>query len=56
VDEWPGLARGVASDLEADREVSNTLVLELFDIVAHPRLNERVQTLAARLRNRAEFV
>jgi hypothetical protein len=27
-------------------------VLARFDLVANPQLNERVQTLAARLRNR----
>ena len=50
--EWPGLARSVASDLESDREIAAPLVLARFDLVAHPRLNERVQTLAARLRDR----
>lgn len=54
VDEWPGLARSVADDLSADREVSNPKVLENFDIVAHPRLDDRVQILAARLRERDE--
>jgi hypothetical protein len=52
--DWPSLARGVAADLAADREISDPTVLELFDIVAHPRLNERVQTLAARLRARGD--
>jgi hypothetical protein len=52
VEDWPRLARSVATDLEADRDVSDPLVLSRFDIVAHPRLNERVQTLAARLRKR----
>ena len=52
LDEWPTLARSVADDLAADRDVSNPLVLARFDVVAHPRLNERVQTLAARLRQR----
>ena len=50
--DWPGLARRVAADLAADREVSDATVLARFDIVAHPKLNERVQTLAARLRQR----
>lgn len=54
VDEWPGLARSVADDLSADREISNEKVLENFDFVSHPRLNERVQILAARLRERDE--
>jgi hypothetical protein len=48
--DWPPLARRVASDLEADREISDATVLARFDLVAHPHLNERVQTLAARLR------
>jgi hypothetical protein len=52
LEEWPALARGVAADLAADSEISNRRVLELFDIVAHPNLNERVQTLAGRLRAR----
>ena len=50
--DWPALARSVANDLEKDRDVSDRLVLSRFDLVANPRLNERVQTLAARLRNR----
>jgi hypothetical protein len=49
---WPTLARRVADDLAADRDISDPLVLSRFDLVANPRLNERVQTLAARLRNR----
>ncbi|HUF27718.1 MAG TPA: hypothetical protein VMM18_12150 [Gemmatimonadaceae bacterium] len=51
-DEWPALAEEVAADLAADAEISSPLVLERFDIVAHPKLNERVQTLASRLRRR----
>lgn len=51
-DEWPALAEAVASELAADKEISVPLVLARFDLVAHPRLNERVQTLAARLRQR----
>ena len=50
--DWPTLARGVAADLAADHDISNATVLSRFDLVANPRLNERVQTLAARLRNR----
>ena len=49
---WPALAREVAADLEADRDVGAPLVLARFDLVAHPKLNERVQGLAARLRDR----
>lgn len=50
--DWPVLARRVAADLTADAEISDATVLSLFDIVAHPKLNERVQTLAGRLRSR----
>jgi len=50
--DWPVLARRVADDLEKDHDISDPLVLSRFDLVANPRLNERVQTLAARLRNR----
>jgi len=48
---WPGLARAVADDLEANHEIAAPLVLARFDLVANPRLNDRVQTLAARLRD-----
>lgn len=50
--QWPVLARRVADDLAADREIQDPLVRSRFDLVANPRLNERVQWLAARLRNR----
>jgi hypothetical protein len=50
--EWPDLARAVATDLEADRDLTAAPVLRHFDLVAHPGLNERVQILAARLRER----
>ncbi len=50
--DWPGLAEAVADDLAADREIADPVVLARFDIVRHPNLNERVQTLAARLRKR----
>jgi hypothetical protein len=52
VEDWPGLAEHVAADLAADREISSPVVLACFDVVANPKLNERVQTLAARLRGR----
>ena len=52
VEQWPALADAVAADLAADREISSPAVLERFDIVTHPKLNERVQTLASRLRER----
>ncbi|MEO8192918.1 MAG: hypothetical protein ABI681_03635 [Gemmatimonadales bacterium] len=54
VAEWPALARSVATDLEADRDLTSDKVLENFDIVAHPRLDDRVQILAARLREQRE--
>jgi hypothetical protein len=50
--EWPALAEAVADELAADQEITLPVVLTRFDIVAHPHLNERVQTLAARLRQR----
>jgi len=51
--EWASLAEQVAADLAADHEITAPLVLARFDLIAHPHLNERVQTLAARLRGRA---
>lgn len=48
--EWPTLARAIAADLEADREISDPRVLARFDVGANPALGGRVQTLAARLR------
>ena len=53
--DWPVLAESVASDLAGDREISSQSVLAHFDVVANPKLNERVQTLAARLRDRSTF-
>lgn len=50
--DWPVLAEEVAADLASNRDISSPLVLRRFDLVAHPKLNERVQTLAARLRQR----
>ena len=47
--EWPALARAVAADLAADREISDAKVRERFDAAAHPKLGDRVQILAARL-------
>ena len=49
---WPELAEAVAADLAADRDITAPLVLGRFDLIAHPQLNERVQTLATRLRQR----
>ena len=50
--DWPTLAEAVADALAADREITLPIVLARFDLVAHPHLNERVQTLAERLRKR----
>jgi hypothetical protein len=50
--DWPVLAEAVAGELAADHEITLPVVLARFDLVAHPHLNERVQTLAARLRQR----
>ena len=44
----------MAASLAADAEITAPLVLARFDLVRHPRLNERVQTLAARLRQRED--
>jgi len=52
ITEWPALAEGVAADLAANQNISAALVRARFDLVAHPNLNERVQTLALRLRRR----
>lgn len=50
--DWPDLAEKIADGLAADAEITVPRVLACFDLVRHPRLNERVQTLAARLRLR----
>ena len=52
--EWPRIARSVVADLQANRDVTDVKVLANFDIVAHPKLDERVQILAARLRGARE--
>lgn len=49
---WPGLARGIAADLEADLEIGDPLVRARFDVAANARLNDRAQALALRLRGR----
>ena len=49
--EWPWLARGVAADLEGDRDVTNARVVTRFDAAAaYAPPGIRVQALAARLR------
>lgn len=55
ITEWPQLARGLATELEGDRDPTDAKVLENFDLIAHPKLNERVQILAARLREQREY-
>ena len=50
--DWPALGDAVADDLAGDREITSPIVLARFDLVRHPHLNERVQTLAGRLRDR----
>ena len=52
-DEWPVLARGIAADLQADREISDERVRTRFDAGATASGGERVQGVAARLRDRA---
>ncbi len=52
--EWPSIVREVTADLGADRDITNETVLRHFDIVAHPKLNERVQILAERLRGQRD--
>jgi uncharacterized membrane protein YeaQ/YmgE (transglycosylase-associated protein family) len=48
--EWPLIARSVAADLAADREIADPRARELVDSSAEPRLHQRAQPLAARLR------
>ena len=51
--EWPGLARGIAADLTAHREIADARVRELFD-ARSPGRADRVKLLAGRLRERSE--
>jgi hypothetical protein len=48
--EWPMLARRIASDLAQDREISDVRVGARFDASAGGPTEDRVQTLATRLR------
>jgi hypothetical protein len=48
--EWPLLARRIASDLSADREISDARVGARFNASAGGSVGGRVATLAARLR------
>ncbi len=50
--EWAGLARGIAADLTAKRDIADPRVRELFD-ARSPGRADRVKLLAGRLRGRA---
>jgi len=50
--EWPMLARRIASDLSQEREISEPRVSARFDASLPSSTGYRVQTLAARLRER----
>jgi hypothetical protein len=51
--EWAALARGIAEDLTARREITDARVRELFD-ARSPGRADRVKLLAGRLRGRSE--
>jgi hypothetical protein len=51
--EWAALARGIAEDLTAKRDIVDPHVRELFD-ARSPGRADRVKLLAGRLRGRAE--
>ena len=51
--EWAALARGIAADLTARRDIADARVRELFD-ARSPGRADRVKLLAGRLRGRAE--
>jgi hypothetical protein len=50
--EWPGLAREVAADLMAGRDITNARVRDKFNADRTSSLGDRVQTVAERLRGR----
>jgi hypothetical protein len=50
--DWPALARAVAADLAAAGRIKDPNVRARFDAVGNSGLNERVQLLASRLRER----
>ena len=50
--QWPVLARAIADDLAAGRPVQDASVRARFDVERNAGLSERVQLLAARLRDR----
>ena len=49
-EEWPMLARGIASDLAQDQDIADPRVGARFDASAAGPTGDRVQALAARLR------
>jgi hypothetical protein len=51
--EWAALARGIAEDLTAKRDIADARVRELFD-ARTPGRTDRVNLLAGRLRGRSE--
>lgn len=51
--EWAALARGIAADLTAKREIADARVRELFD-ARSPGRADRVKILAGRLRGRSD--
>lgn len=51
--EWAALAREIAADLTAKRDIVNARVRELFD-ARNPGRADRVKLLAGRLRGRSE--
>lgn len=48
--EWPRLARAIAADLTAGRDIVDSLVREHFDTSSPSASSNRVRILAARLR------
>lgn len=52
-EEWAALARGIAADLTAKRDIVDARVRELFD-ARSPGRADRVKLLAGRLRGRSE--
>ena len=52
-DEWATLARGIAADLTAQRDIADARVRDLFD-ARSPGRADRVKLLAGRLKGRAE--
>ena len=50
--EWPSLARGVASELEEERDITEPRVRARFDVGGEHGIGERAQMLSTRLRSR----